>query len=438
VYINGIYWGVYNAAERPDAAFAASYYGGEREQWDVMNIKYGKEEVTDGSLDAWHTLLEMAEGVSMATSPEEANAAYMRLQGLNPDGSDNPAWESYLDVDNYIDYLLINYFIENKDWPHNNVYAARRRGPESQGFTFHVWDAEWTLLGGRLSGWEIVIGDSPGGMDLRNSQEFRIRFADRVQKHFSVGGALYVNPEAQRWDPAHPEHNAPAARYAEVTNEVRRGLVAESARWGDGDSRVPITPNEQWETERDYLLRFYFPFRSKILLEDLVSAGLYTLVDAPTFNQNGGDVSAGFQLQFATTEPTDTIYYTIDGSDPRLIGGDVSPSAIEYSGPNALNEDVTIRTRAWRPTLDESHWSSLEEEAFRVTVSPTPLRGDYDGNGAVEQADLDLVLAHWGQAAMLRPDNWVNDLPHGIIDQDELDRALINWGMGVKTSQNAP
>ena len=28
LYINGLYWGVYNPTERPDASFMASYYGG--------------------------------------------------------------------------------------------------------------------------------------------------------------------------------------------------------------------------------------------------------------------------------------------------------------------------------------------------------------------------------------------------------------------------
>jgi len=37
VYINGVYWGVYNPVERPDASFAASYFGGDKDEWDVQN-----------------------------------------------------------------------------------------------------------------------------------------------------------------------------------------------------------------------------------------------------------------------------------------------------------------------------------------------------------------------------------------------------------------
>jgi hypothetical protein len=52
--------------------------------------------------------------------------------------------------------------------------------------------------------------------------------------------------------------------------------------------------------------------------------------------------------------------------------------------------------------------------------------GDYNGNGTVEQADLDLVLLNWGQPGV--PEGWVNNLPEGNIDQAELDGVLLNWG----------
>jgi hypothetical protein len=59
---------------------------------------------------------------------------------------------------------------------------------------------------------------------------------------------------------------------------------------------------------------------------------------------------------------------------------------------------------------------------------PDVLVGDYNGNGLVEQADLDLVLSHWGNDAAVPPPTWINDLPAGNIDQDELDAALAGWG----------
>jgi hypothetical protein len=63
------------------------------------------------------------------------------------------------------------------------------------------------------------------------------------------------------------------------------------------------------------------------------------------------------------------------------------------------------------------------------------LVGDYNGNGTVEQADLDLVLLNWGGAGI--PAGWVNDLPEGLIDQGELDGILLNWGNSAPAASGA-
>jgi hypothetical protein len=75
-----------------------------------------------------------------------------------------------------------------------------------------------------------------------------------------------------------------------------------------------------------------------------------------------------------------------------------------------------------------------------VDLSPPPagIDGDYNDNGTVEQADLDLVLLNWGAAAEPPPDGWVNDLPAGSIDQAELDGVLLNWGNMVAGSTAVP
>jgi hypothetical protein len=64
-----------------------------------------------------------------------------------------------------------------------------------------------------------------------------------------------------------------------------------------------------------------------------------------------------------------------------------------------------------------------------VDLASSPgIDGDYNNNGTVEQADLDLVLLNWGATAEPPPDGWVNNLPVGSIDQAELDGVLLNWG----------
>lgn len=109
------------------------------------------------------------------------------------------------------------------------------------------------------------------------------------------------------------------------------------------------------------------------------------------------------------------ITYTLDTSDlpggtylldPNLLSGGV--------GTDARDRDMVL--------LDLTFVTGT----LRVQTMQF-LTGDYNGNGAVEQADLDLVLLHWGEPGI--PNGWVNDLPVGNIDQNELDGVLLHWGM---------
>jgi hypothetical protein len=347
LYINGIYWGLYNPVERPDGSFAASYYGGEKEEWDAINTG----QVIDGNLTAWNTLRSLSQAVAQATTETARTAAYMRVRGLNPDGTDNPSFDAYLDVVNYIDYLLVNYYGSNSDWPQRNWFAARRRGPESQGFVFHIWDYEWTLglqssvSTNRLSN---IEGPTVPYGSLRSSLEFRTLFGDRVHRAMFNNGPL--------------TSASSIARYQEIIGELPEAIVAESARWGDMHRSTPYTKTE-WQREVTSVTSF-LTNRNNVLLQQLRSAGLYPNVVAPTFSQHGGQVPADFKL--TVTAPAGTIWYTLDGSDPRALGGAVNPTAIQYTGESfPVAGGMTVKARA----QNGNQWSALNEAEFASNAS---------------------------------------------------------------------
>ena len=111
--------GLYNPVERPDNEFAASYFGGNPDNWDVIHRGGGTWEVQNGDDVAWDAMLDLAQQAG------SSQAAYMQLQGKNLDGTPNPATPPLLDVTSYIDYIIVNAWGGNWDWPRNNFWAAR-------------------------------------------------------------------------------------------------------------------------------------------------------------------------------------------------------------------------------------------------------------------------------------------------------------------------
>ncbi|MCH8924445.1 MAG: CotH kinase family protein, partial [Planctomycetes bacterium] len=234
LYINGMYWGVYNPTERPDAAFAEQHFGGEDSDYDAVKFCCGQRAV-DGDLTKWNELL------GRANAGVGSDTAYQRLLGNNADGTRNPDTEVLLDVDNLIDYIIAGQYHAAADWP-GNYYVSRLRGPDSTGFRFFTWDNDLAFVrNGVISvnadktrsdfnGWWT---ESPGVLDiaLRANAEYRLRFADRAHTQYFNGGSLTPEVNAQRW--------------IDIAETVREALVAESVRWGDNRGTL-YTPSH-WE-----------------------------------------------------------------------------------------------------------------------------------------------------------------------------------------------
>jgi hypothetical protein len=359
LYINGVYWGLYNTCERPEASYGATYYGGNKEDYDVVKVEAGPFTInaTDGNMVAWTQLYNLAKaGLTN-------NEAYFRTQGRNADGTVNPAYPNLVDTVNLIDYMLVIVYGGNLDAPisnflgnqsPNNWYGIRNR-TGTEGFRFFAHDAEHTLLdvnqnrvGPFPAGDSSVTKSSPQWIwqKMWANEEFRILCADRIHRHFFNGGVL--TPESVR------------GLLAERTNQIYRAVVGESARWGDSKRAAPITQAD-WLRSVTNILNNYVPRRSGIVLNQLKAKNLYPAVTAPAFNQHGGNIDPGFPLTMSA--PAGVIHFTVDGSDPRLVGGAVAPSARVYSGPVPLNESAQIKARV----LSDAGWSALNEAGFTIT-----------------------------------------------------------------------
>ena len=336
LYINGLYWGLYWVHERPDESFASTYFGGKKDDYDC--IKHNKDlpvkyEVINGT-DANYVQM-----FSIANYNLALNENYQLIQ-------------QYLDVPNYIDYILMNFYGGNTDWLDNNYYVNRNAYDPASRWRYHSWDAEHIME----SLTQNIIEDK-GVVHLHYrmelNAEYRMLFADHVHRHFFNNGVLTPGRLA--------------ALYQIRLNEVDRAVVGESARWGDNQiaKGIRYTRDVHWVAQRGWLLGTYFPGRTSTALGHLKTLGWYPNVYAPVFNPHGGWNLTGFTVTMTNPNASGTIWYTTDGSDPRLPGGAVNTaSATSYTPGSNIN--ITVTTQLKARVLKSGIWSALNEAIYAV------------------------------------------------------------------------
>ncbi|MCB0213514.1 MAG: CotH kinase family protein, partial [Anaerolineae bacterium] len=332
------YWGLYNLVERPDDAFMAAYFGGAEEDWQTIN----HAETTSNGSERFKTLHELADKGNLA-APEN----YASLQ-------------AYLDVPHFIDYLIVNWYSGNLDWGFNNWYAGV--GSDSGPVRYFVWDGERTWFEGAEIYMEYdEYNDQPNRVKpllkaLLDNSDFRIELADRLFKHLFNDGALTESQARHRWQA--------------INQIVEPAIIAESARWGDVRFDPPLTQADWFKARDDVSQQIEGnPARMIAIARE---AGYYPELDPPLFNQPAGPITPGISLNLETPAAQESIiFYTTDGSDPRLPGtGAVSPMATIYRKPLVLTATTHIKARAF----GQGAWSALNEAIYRVDEAKSTLQ----------------------------------------------------------------
>jgi hypothetical protein len=249
VYLNGLYWGLYNLCEKPGATLLSGKETNPATEFDVR--KGGETESGDDI--AWTKMMALANaGLSDHRSYEEMAQS--------------------LDITEFADYLVLNFYAGNSDWDRSaNWIAVRPRIPGGR-FQFLVWDAERTLE--TLDANTLAFDDDQSPMrlfhQLKENAVFRRLFADRARRLLFGQGALA--PEVS------------AKRYHVLADSVARALAAEAARWGTYRRDVHqyknglfegYTVEGHWMPEVNRIQTQYFPGRREILLSQFRECGLF-------------------------------------------------------------------------------------------------------------------------------------------------------------------
>ncbi|MEM7627523.1 MAG: alpha/beta hydrolase-fold protein [Planctomycetota bacterium] len=143
--------------------------------------------------------------------------------------------------------------------------------------------------------------------------------------------------------------------------------------------------------------------------------------DTSIYGTYNGNATLAEQLQI----------YMESGTINDGNGGPTMNAILAAGGYDYIYDEVN-QGHSW------GHWKGELDAALISLLGAAELIGDYDGDGLVGQADLNLVLLNWGTTAL--PDGWtaIDQFDDGFIGQNELNDVLLNWGDGAATPAAIP
>jgi hypothetical protein len=320
------------------------------------------------------------------TSPERAaqeqyltsylNAFYSALTGSQWNDP-TTGYAAYIDVAEALDHHIQGVVTFNVDALRLSGYLYKpRNGKIVMG---PVWDFDRTQ-------------GSTDGRDF-NPRLWRSTVFDYGTDMFNAGNT-YANPWYsrmfqdidfwQRWVDRYQELRDGALSTTNVhalidalAEEVRREQPREVVRWGIRPRSGTISSGGYahqfpgtYQGEVDWMKQWYHE-RLDFIDDNLLGRPLLSLP--------GGNVSTGAVVTITRPE-SGTIYYTLDGSDPRATGGGIAPGARTYTGAITLTANARLVARAHDPNHRNltgpgnppltTPWSGVTAATYVVSTPP--------------------------------------------------------------------
>lgn len=382
LYLNGLYWGIYNLTESIDTDFLIDYWGGTEADWLIAkdaadSIDNG--EIVTGDPIRYYEMLELIADKNLG-DPKKYQRAI-----------------KYLDPVSFADYMIIQNFYAVGDWPDNNWIICMKNSFYPEPARILVWDAEKAWLEdddqqsykhARYSPFlynaDLINGRAYRAVPSRlwrgmiTNADFRMLFADRVYKHLFNNGPL--------------TNQNTLARFNKYVNYLTNAVRTDQKRWSDDDRREKnsgfVFTHEHWQNQIDHV-RQNIQENVAFFIADFQAHGLYPAVNPPEFSHETGRYENPFTLKIQNPELKGVIYYTFDGSDPRGANGIVSPTAFSGDSLSLVNIQTTQIIKA--RILYQNEWSPLHEALFQLPTDFSTLKiteimyhppdeGDIDGD----------------------------------------------------------
>lgn len=413
LFLNGMYWGLYNIAERVDDTFGKNHLGGKKSDYDVIKIEEEKGnhiEASEGTLDAWNEMMQTVRAVAGKSNELTPEAAYEKLDTL-------------LDKDNFIDYMIINQYAGNTDWDHHNWYAIRRNH-NKEGFKFLCWDSE--IIFENVNENAVTRYNNGGPTEifnaLLNNEDFARRYLRRAKELLADDGFLGQQSVVQVWD--------------SLYNTISTAIYDEAARWGDYRRDVPsgygyastiYTVDDTYIAERTRLLNNYFPVRTDNVLSQIIKYVNVDDFEAPDdWVMLASTMFSEWSGSGADASPADKVVHPEwnikqDVSNGGVVAGFSSVDPILYADISQYDKLVLrgsggsvrvlanrdVDTREWKeiaPSFNENdpYWNA-EYQALVIPLADFKNKTTSSGSQRVDTyVHLNAIKANWGSTAIVQ------------------------------------
>ena len=267
VYINGEYFGLYELREKFDEEYFKE--AEDADSTEILSVSYwygGVLRSVVGSVDSFYN-------------------AYNHFNALDATAGDY--WDQankYFDMEYYNDYIIAESFIQNQDWPYNNI-KIYRSNKTNFSYRFAVIDIELSL---QPNGWSSA-GDNP--IDFLNTHAGAYPYSNIWLK--SMQNPKFKNYFINRYADILNTSYLPSRLNAiedSMYTEARPEMFKEYARWGDPNN---ITQQMNDFRDRHFTMQSEFSRRGQIVRDFIQSdLGMTSQVNVTlkSFPAEGGNI----------------------------------------------------------------------------------------------------------------------------------------------------
>jgi CotH kinase protein/Lamin Tail Domain/Immunoglobulin domain/Chitobiase/beta-hexosaminidase C-terminal domain/Bacterial TSP3 repeat len=295
-------------------------------------------------------------------------------------------YSHYIDVDQFVDQQLHVEFTKQIDGYRLSDYFSKERNGKLRPEPIWDWNLSFGngnyLKGGMTNGWywadsaegmnsaehiwlrRLVFGaptgptsDMPSGSGS-GDQNFRQKITDRwaVLRTNVLNGDRIV---------ARINQIATQLTEAAGRNYQKYPILNDTTIWPNPQG-APFHVDYSQPTYALIISNMTFWTKGRYLWMD------NQFLKTPLVSYSGGPIAAGTPVTL--TAPGATIYYTLNGVDPRASGGGIAPGAQIYSGPITVNANSRLIARAFLNSLAVwTPWSGPVDATYVVQTPPLVL-----------------------------------------------------------------